>query len=754
MKKFVLKIITLTFLLLTFCVSVTAQGTGYVTIQGKQFKLNGNNYYPMVMNYSIESVVHNSTYFISPDHSFNTSNDFECTNLSSCNGQIQNDFNYIAGMGFNAVRLAIYPKYYPGTGFYLRFKCLDQSVCDSIIINPDDPYDPGLHILLSYYDDILARANATVNSVTSQNAPLKIIFILLGYHSDLNTTELSAWNDLFEAISAHIATASNNDALFAYDLINEPCYSVSPMKTKEDACNMINTWYSTINANDPDHLVTIGSCGYEDVTSFDPAILKLDFLSLHFYPDFQEYENRSLPSVQQTAITRSLNKVYWTQQNSALPFIIGETGFTASINYPDYATQIIPLGFNGSITDQATYALQTLNATCNCGSSGYSWWSYQDVSYSDPGPSFGGNFFGLLERNHAPESSAEKQPTVNNFRNYTPGITGSCPVDYSSTYNINKLYYNPYQHPSNPTKTITGTITDQNSTPIPIKDAYLLAWTDLGWTFDPTPPNPQFIWHSDLHYTFSDNNGYFEVIPYANILYPAIDIYPAGTGNIVNITMSAAGAERINYGWCCNNITSNISCTLNKVNYDVSINNHTVSNGTSENFQAKNTLTTSNIVIQSGATAEFKATNEIHLLPGFDAESGSDVHIYCTPVFLDCSNYSSFQMQRQANPYVTQSVETEITKEIEVNFKKINIENSLSVFPNPNSGIFTVELTGGDTIEKIHSITILDMMNRIIETHAINEKTYKLDLSSQPKGIYIIKVNDSSKTYNQKIIIH
>ncbi len=68
------------------------------------------------------------------------------------------------------------------------------------------------------------------------------------------------------------------------------------------------------------------------------------------------------------------------------------------------------------------------------------------------------------------------------------------------------------------------------------------------------------------------------------------------------------------------------------------------------------------------------------------------------------------------------------------------------VYPNPNNGMFKVELPVG-----MNKITICNVMGQIIysiETDKINE----IDLSKQLNGIYFLKVENGEMEWNKKVV--
>jgi hypothetical protein len=69
---------------------------------------------------------------------------------------------------------------------------------------------------------------------------------------------------------------------------------------------------------------------------------------------------------------------------------------------------------------------------------------------------------------------------------------------------------------------------------------------------------------------------------------------------------------------------------------------------------------------------------------------------------------------------------------------------SLTIYPNPSAGIFTVE--------NASAVTVTDAMG--IEVYAGSVHAAKLDLSNLENGIYLIAIaNNNGSTSNQKIVI-
>jgi PKD repeat protein len=82
---------------------------------------------------------------------------------------------------------------------------------------------------------------------------------------------------------------------------------------------------------------------------------------------------------------------------------------------------------------------------------------------------------------------------------------------------------------------------------------------------------------------------------------------------------------------------------------------------------------------------------------------------------------------------------------------KVGIE----VFPNPNNGQFNINLNAVDFNDA--KVTIMDALGKVVyEEKNVNIKgTYstKVDLSSNPQGVYFVVVSGSNKTFTQKVML-
>lgn len=77
---------------------------------------------------------------------------------------------------------------------------------------------------------------------------------------------------------------------------------------------------------------------------------------------------------------------------------------------------------------------------------------------------------------------------------------------------------------------------------------------------------------------------------------------------------------------------------------------------------------------------------------------------------------------------------------------------TISVVPNPSSGLFKVSVTGSS--DKITNLTLLDITGKKIEMNNYSgTKTVELDLLNQPEGIYFLEIKTNESHSIRKLVI-
>jgi hypothetical protein len=495
MKK-ILFIVSLT---IVFCNQCLSQ---FIKIEGGKFiNPDGTEFFQMAMNYHIFAGKSNvwtadssdlgAFVYFGPESNdwcnlercgdANTSatqqsqsspNPYFCPNLMS-------DLTAIQNMGFNTIRLVQLAE--------ISFNCSTEK--------PYAGYDSGswpLDNVQNMNNHIQAVKNV-LDYITVNFPHLKVVLLTGGHNTMKSANTLNSYNDYLIRLATEF---SNYSCILAYDVFNEPSYfditcTPNPFHgPKNGICNVVAGWYNNIKYWDNNHLVTIGLVPH-DLGAWDMSIMSVDFVSFHIYP----YRNSATPpntntppsflETAQTAMDRAYREIKWCSDVCPMPWIIGETGFSAM-------AETLPLpacdGVQaydddwGTEADQANYAQTSLNIVKNCGGIGYSWWLFQDLFYStNKYVQNYEDYHGLISRN--PERIEKVAGNVFRTFSQSPPSPGPC------TYPGISDYFFPYNLAGN--NNTSGTVVDPSGTPIPYAKV-ATSNSSQGW-----------IW------TTANNNGYF-----------------------------------------------------------------------------------------------------------------------------------------------------------------------------------------------------------------------------------------------------
>jgi hypothetical protein len=222
-------------------------------------------------------------------------------------------------------------------------------------------------------------------------------------------------------------------------------------------------------------------------------------------------------------------------------------------------------------------------------------------------------------------------------------------------------------------------------------------------------------------------------------------------------------------------------------------------NATPVVIEAFNSITASNTV-NNNANVTYRAGNEVVLLPGFVAKSGSNFRSYIAPFHCatDGSTYES--PTHNDNPYglgasSSQSAATDLLAYTGptsfVSYPKNSIVNGYSnandpvnigsttqntnpsssikmqnppvvsqtvsgilINPNPNNGIFQIMVTRNNQSIGIKELKVYDLMGREIWSTGSSENTvFTIDISSYSPGVYYVRsINELGETEMKKLI--
>jgi hypothetical protein len=175
----------------------------------------------------------------------------------------------------------------------------------------------------------------------------------------------------------------------------------------------------------------------------------------------------------------------------------------------------------------------------------------------------------------------------------------------------------------------------------------------------------------------------------------------------------------------------------------------TLTDGADECFNAYDTITVAGggntVEFLNGSTVELIAGKSIFLLPGFHAFAGSLTHASITEDNTFCAGISGITIADQSAEKSTKY------KQIPEKQTIVSSEKSVKIYPNPNNGQFTLELSN---IEKDASVCIYNLLGtQIYHSTATSQTSYKVNLPEIKRGIYFVKVTDRKEQYIRKMVV-
>ncbi|MBP6335754.1 MAG: T9SS type A sorting domain-containing protein [Bacteroidia bacterium] len=781
--------------LLCFCVNAQ---TDFIKIRGRQFFDNeGQPFYPMHAVYFLDVIYPSALavgvaprtnpvsdpdinqYYIAPNawYGWPTMNGkYESYDETISLDLIEQDFRKIKEMGFNGVRLSN-----SSWRYNLQYKDWKNDVVRNFPQEfylktwPDQgPYSKDVVQLRRHYDqDPFLQRYLTLLDLVLERAERADIDVLLdvsvfGIYNFPGTVD--DFDDLLNIYGNHF---SSNKTLMGYVIIQEPAYTDLADHVKSDICEKVDEhFYFTIKRADPNHLVTIGMIDVQDVVEWDPAILKVDFLMPHVYPFWRNYEHLNMTD----GIDRVLGKLYWISKNYPVPWFIGETNILAS------NTAIEPGQMQGTETQQKEFVDAFLEQVHNCSGSGFTYFAYQESGRNDGATgqvyNDGSGILNQGELDDFEDTNYDKE-FVTSIRNYfvnrhapNPDLCLK-PYNYYDPYNAER--YSNYFFPSFPGSAVTipivkGTVTDQYGNPIEDALVTVAAFSSERTHDDPIDPLLVTGVIENSYYTFTDEDGKYQIKPFS-IKPDGIPLLQYQYIRWMKVTAPGCSIEQMNeWKWLSdpndpttvwdgdppnveddfdNDGNINFNLTKNNSDYDIIIQNQAIANQNSQDFTGRLKLTA--IVqnsILSGGNSTFIALDTVHIKDEFQAFAGCTLTIKNTTVFDDCIEfpstlrYGSFNLHR--NPKIK-----ERNKEMELIFQ--HKEDELSIFPNPNTGIFQVGISDESELE--NEIQVFDTFGKQVFEITTSSKSMEFNFSSQPKGLYILRANDNKRTIYKRFII-
>lgn len=168
-------------------------------------------------------------------------------------------------------------------------------------------------------------------------------------------------------------------------------------------------------------------------------------------------------------------------------------------------------------------------------------------------------------------------------------------------------------------------------------------------------------------------------------------------------------------------------------------------------YEATNSIVAGgNVNIVPSTNVEFDAGTVVHLLPGFHAQLGSTFRAHIDGCVRGCGTGVGKTGNEEKEPYIVLNTDKKTTEPEDEN-TDLNENYDFKVYPNPNTGRFTIEFDINEDVPT--ELYVYNLLGKIVwrqENLMGNRKV--IDISSQPKGIYFIRVQQDENTYTQKLI--
>ncbi|MBE0662767.1 MAG: carboxypeptidase regulatory-like domain-containing protein [Bacteroidales bacterium] len=169
------------------------------------------------------------------------------------------------------------------------------------------------------------------------------------------------------------------------------------------------------------------------------------------------------------------------------------------------------------------------------------------------------------------------------------------------------------------------------------------------------------------------------------------------------------------------------------------IEHETVGNESDVCYDATETILVSDFLVQNGGTVNLVAGQQIFLLEETLVEAGGYLLARIT----------------ETEDYCTQRASILLSEPIAISKPELLTDNSslFKIFPNPASGIVTIELSEklyeAESIIQVFSMTGELMLQR----NSTNQNTIKLDFTLSQRDVYLICVTSGSSTASEKLIV-
>ena len=248
--------------------------------------------------------------------------------------------------------------------------------------------------------------------------------------------------------------------------------------------------------------------------------------------------------------------------------------------------------------------------------------------------------------------------------------------------------------------------------------------------------------------TWNGTLGYSGIFWSGTEQYSSFPHYPYGR------FLSASSSEAITSGYT-ESYALSIRCIKDEATVPASqqVSSTTLSSDDSDCFNATNTITVAGdgteVIVESGAMAEFIAGQSILFRPGFHAQAGSDVHAHITEDGQYCMETSPAIVAQQQEEQGQQN-EEKAAAVVTGTETAVEVPQTMLVYPNPNSGVFRVKFS---QITEETQVMLFNSIGQMIFNQTTTDPEVLIDLPGITSGMYIVKAINRNNQFDQKVIV-
>lgn len=174
----------------------------------------------------------------------------------------------------------------------------------------------------------------------------------------------------------------------------------------------------------------------------------------------------------------------------------------------------------------------------------------------------------------------------------------------------------------------------------------------------------------------------------------------------------------------------------------VTISNAQVGSGSIGEFRAGISINATDFTLLENATAYLYAGTNIVLGDGVHVSEGANFYAGIMEEITYCEQAAAMVAAKSEEIIPAVIINPETT------------ESVFTLFPNPSTGRFTLLMKETDETSTIN-IEIFDMMGeKILQTQLFGQNQHEFDLTSSPKGIYILRILNGKQASIEKLIKH